>query len=307
MTLDPLSEILDILEIRGVLSGGFAADGSWVTHGKVHVPLKLIAVANGHALLTTNGIDAPISLGPGGVAILNDRSWLKLEGGDGSEARQEILPEEGFSSARLVAADRESDDIVIGGRIELGPAGRTLLLNVLPPVAHVQASTRYATSLHGSLQRLTDEATGHTIGAAFAIRQYGQLLLLEVLRAYAQLSDVPPGMLGVLKDERLRPALERIHQSPGTPWSLHDLAQAASMSRTTFAQHFRKAAGVPPLTYLSQWRMLLAQRALRDGGTQISTLARELGFASESSFSSAFKRTVGESPLRYRQRRTRRS
>jgi AraC-like DNA-binding protein len=61
-------------------------------------------------------------------------------------------------------------------------------------------------------------------------------------------------------------------------------------------------AGVPPLTYLNRWRMLLAQRALRDRDDRIGSLASTLGYASESAFSTAFKREVGESPLRYRHR-----
>jgi AraC-like DNA-binding protein len=70
----------------------------------------------------------------------------------------------------------------------------------------------------------------------------------------------------------------------------------------SFAERFRTVAGVPPLTYLSAWRMLLAQRALRDGEVRVATLAAGLGYASESAFSTAFKREVGESPLRYRTR-----
>jgi hypothetical protein len=60
--------------------------------------------------------------------------------------------------------------------------------------------------------------------------------------------------------------------------------------------------GLPPLRYLNSWRMLLAQRALRDGDVRLGSLAADLGYASESTFSTAFKREVGESPLRYRYR-----
>ncbi|WP_311932360.1 helix-turn-helix domain-containing protein [Microbispora sp. H11081] len=54
--------------------------------------------------------------------------------------------------------------------------------------------------------------------------------------------------------------------------------------------------------YLNRWRVLLAQRALRDEDVRVGSLAAELGYASESAFSTAFKREVGESPLRYRHR-----
>src|SRR5918999_495370 len=89
---------------------------------------------------------------------------------------------------------------------------------------------------------------------------------------------------------------------PGKPWGLQELARAAAMSRTSFAERFRTVAGVPPLTYLNRWRMLLAQRALRDRDVRVGSLAYDLGYGSESAFSTAFKREVGESPLRYRYR-----
>ncbi|SES08271.1 AraC-type DNA-binding protein [Lentzea xinjiangensis] len=145
-----------------------------------------------------------------------------------------------------------------------------------------------------------EEATGNRIGSAFAVRQHCQLLLLEVLRAYVDQTELPAGWLKALTDERLRPALRLMHAEPGKPWGLAELARASSMSRTSFAERFRTVAGMPPLTYLSRWRMLLAQRALRDSDVRIGPLAVELGYSSESAFSTAFKREVGQSPLRYR-------
>jgi AraC-like DNA-binding protein len=100
----------------------------------------------------------------------------------------------------------------------------------------------------------------------------------------------------------LRPALGLMHAEPGRRWGLEELARAAAMSRTSFAERFRTVTGLPPLTCLNRWRMLLAQRALRDGDVRVRSPALELGYASESAFSTAFKREVGESPLRYRYR-----
>lgn len=302
MSADRLSEVLDLMEVRSVLSGGFAARGSWVTRGEIPVPLKFIAAVCGQAQLTTDASEIPVALNPGDVTILNGRSWLQLRGGSGSEPQREILPEEDFSSTRLLAADRKADDVVVGGRIDLTPAGKAMVFNALPPVVHIQSSPHERSLLHESLHNLLDEVVGARPGSAFAIRQHGQLLLLETLRAYAARTDMDPGWLRVLGDDRLRPALDLMHEHPEHAWGLQELAGAAAMSRTTFAQRFREAAGVPPLTYLGRWRMLLAQRALRTRETRIGSLASELGYASESSFSTAFKRTTGESPLRYRRR-----
>lgn len=294
--MDHLSEVFDLVEIRGLLSGGFATRGPWVSRGAVE-GLKLIVMVSGRARLTTDGSD-PLDLEPGDVAILNNRSWLELEGGTGDGPRREIVPDEGFPSTSLMGAVRGTDDVVVGGRVDLNPAGAALLGQALPAVGVVRDSA----NLHGCLHRLFDEVSANRMGSAFAIRQYGQLVLLEVLRAYVDQTELPPGWLRVLTDERLRPALRLMHADPGKPWGLTELARTAAMSRTSFAERFRTVAGTPPLTYLNRWRMLLAQRALRDSEVRVGSLAAELGYGSESAFSTAFKREVGESPMRYRYR-----
>lgn len=300
MVGDQLSEVFDAVEIRGVVSGGFAARGPWVARAPIEDPLKLLAMVYGRSRLRTDGVTEPIEVGPGDVVILNNRSWLEQQGGDGDGPRQEISPEETFT--RLADTDHRTDDVVLGIAVHLNEAGQALMQQALPAVGHVRAAAATAHNLRGHLDRLFDEVSGNRIGSAFAIRQYGQLLLLEVLRAYLEQTDLPPGWLRLLTDERLRPALLLIHTEPGKPWGLQELAHASAMSRTTFAERFRNAAGRPPLAYLNQWRMLLAQRALRDRNIRIGSLAAELGYASESAFSTAFKREIGVSPLHYRNR-----
>ncbi|RIQ14401.1 AraC family transcriptional regulator [Jiangella rhizosphaerae] len=296
MSDDQLSEVLDLVEIRGLVSGGIAVRGPWFSRAELLDRLKFFALVSGRVRLTTD-VGGPIDLEPGDVAILTDRPWLRLEGGTGDGPRREVLPEE---RPALAGADRATDDVLIGCRVDLNPAGRALLMQALPPVAHVRAAAATAGQLRGCLDRLFDEVAGDRMGSAFAIRQYGQLLLLEVLRAYVGQAELPPGWLRALTDERLRPALRLMHTEPGRRWGLEELARAAAMSRTSFAERFRTVAGVPPLTYLGRWRMLLAQRALRDDDVRVGSLAYDLGYASESAFSTAFKREVGESPLRYR-------
>jgi AraC-like DNA-binding protein len=285
---DQLSEVLDLVEIHGVVSGGFAARGRWVARSPCYDAMKLIAMVSGHGRLLTDGLDAAVELCAGDVAILNNRTWLEYEGGpQGDGPRRHISPEENFTG--LTEADRTTDDVVLGTAVSINPAGQELLLQTLPPVGVVRASA--ATPLRALLDQVFDEVAGRRTGSDFAIRQYGQLLFLAVLRAYLDQTD-----------ERLRPALNLIHAEPATPWGLQELAHAAAMSRSAFARHFRTAAGMPPVTYLSRYRMLLAQRALRHSDTRIGTLAADLGYASEAAFSNAFKREIGESPLHYRHR-----
>jgi len=69
------------------------------------------------------------------------------------------------------------------------------------------------------------------------------------------------------------------------------------MSRTAFAVRFRDIMGMPPLTYLTNWRMHLADRDLR-AGASVAEAAAAIGYTSESAFSHAFKRTMGVAPGR---------
>ena len=297
---DQLSDVFDLIEVQGLVSGGFSVRGDWICHFDIHDPLKMIAVVCGHIRVTADGI-GPIDLAPGDVAILNRCSRMVLQGGSGLDAPTELVLDESDTFVRVDGANCSDSDVIIGGHVDVNPIGQALLMQALPPVGHVRASAAEATNLHAILNRLLDEVTGDRVGAAFAIKQQGQLLLLEVLRAYiAQNDQLPPGWLRLLTDDRLRPAVSLMHDQPGKPWRLDELARTSAMSRTSFAERFRVVAGVPPLTYLNNWRMQLARHALRDSDARVGPLAFRLGYTSESAFSNAFKREVGMSPLRYR-------
>jgi transcriptional regulator GlxA family with amidase domain len=155
------------------------------------------------------------------------------------------------------------------------------------------------------LDQLVHERTEELPGASLASAQLAQLIFIQILRAHLEAcgdlaTGSGAGWLRALGDSRIGPALRLMHNDPARSWQLEELARATAMSRTTFVVRFRTVAGVPPLTYLLNWRMRLAQRALRTGNVPVSALALSLGYTSESSFSNAFKRTLGISPKRYR-------
>jgi AraC-like DNA-binding protein len=298
MPTDQLSEVLRLVEARSAITGGFSVAGNWTTRFELALPLKFMAMVQGTAVLRTNGLAAPIELEVGDVVVLNSRRWATLSGGRGDGLAAEFTIAEANT---FVPVDGGADDVLIGGHIDVNAVGAELLIAALPPVVHVRGAAEDAVQLRGLIERLYDEVTADRIGAGFAVTQHAQLLVLAVLRAYiTQADELPAGWLRVLADERLRPAVRVMHAEPGKPWRLEELARASAMSRTSFAERFRAVAGVPPLAYLNAWRMLLAQRALRDAETRVGPLAYELGYTSESAFSNAFKREVGMSPLRYR-------
>src|SRR6202012_2911922 len=165
---------------------------------------------------------------------------------------------------------------------------------------HVRGTSSQAQALRWVLDQLVRERQGAFPGARIASNQLAHLMFIHVLRAHFEAAGLQPaGWLRTLSDRRLAPALQLMHDDPGRAWQLRELAQAAAMSRATFAAYFKVVAGMSPLSYLTKWRMHLAQRALLESRTHVNVLARSLGYASESAFSNAFRRVVGRSPKHF--------
>jgi AraC-like DNA-binding protein len=77
------------------------------------------------------------------------------------------------------------------------------------------------------------------------------------------------------------------------------LAKTAALSRSTFFERFTRNVGVSPMEYLLAWRMAVAKGLLRRHDLGIDEVAERVGYASASTFSTAFSRHVGEPPGRY--------
>ena len=128
-----------------------------------------------------------------------------------------------------------------------------------------------------------------------------EILLVESLRL-TQAPDASPGLLRGLDDARLAQAIRQIHADPGRPWTMAELAREAALSRSAFFDRFTRSVGVPPMEYLLAWRMALAKDMLRHGEIDIAEVAERVGYASASTFSTAFSRHVGQPPGRFSKR-----
>src|SRR5262249_52532371 len=94
---------------------------------------------------------------------------------------------------------------------------------------------------------------------------------------------------------QLSKSLSAMHAKPEYEWSLDALAQIAAMSRSTFAESFRREVGQTPGEYLTQWRITTAQALLRRG-TPLKLVGERVGYGSQTGFIRAFKRALGCRP-----------
>ncbi len=299
MTHDPFSDILKLVSAETVVSGGFCAGGSWALRFPPPDKIKFCVIVKGNCWAWLDG-EAPQLAQTGDVLLISARRGFTLAGDLEAEPVDVMSLASGIVNNTLQLGDG-ADFSQIGGHVQLDPVNGALLADVLPTWIHVRAAAPQASALQWILGQLVRESHGELPGAGLASSQLAQLMLIQVLRAHLDTSGpLAASWLRAVSDKRLAPALRLLHGDPGRAWQLEQLARASAMSRTTFALHFKSVAGVAPLTYLAEWRMRLAERALREENMPVAVLARSLGYTSESAFSNAFKRITGNAPKRYR-------
>jgi AraC-like DNA-binding protein len=80
------------------------------------------------------------------------------------------------------------------------------------------------------------------------------------------------------------------------------LARSASVSPAYFSRSFKAAFGETPHQYLMSRRMERAKALLRSGDLSVTEVCFAVGCTSLGSFSTQFRRFVGDSPTAYRER-----
>ena len=83
--------------------------------------------------------------------------------------------------------------------------------------------------------------------------------------------------------------------------TVEQIADKVGIERTHFTKMFTKRFNLSPMQYILQLRMNEASLLLQHTNYQIIEIAHAVGYQDISSFSKAFKRQVGVSPVRYRQ------
>ena len=57
---------------------------------------------------------------------------------------------------------------------------------------------------------------------------------------------------------------------------------------------------MPPMRYLTNWRMQLAASKLRENRQTIAQISYDVGYESEAAFTRAFRREMGQPPAAWR-------
>ena len=298
MPMDPLSDVLRVLNLQTYSAGGFSLGGDWAIQFNAHSGIKCYALLSGAGWLGVEGT-APVALQAGDCFLLPSGSPFRLAKDLSLEPVPFSLLLAGMWDGGLLVLNGGGDTVVLGGHFAFNGAHADVLLGAMPPVVHLREDADKA-ALRSSLERMRQELREMQPGVGLVAQYIAHTVLVQALRLYlAEGGGGSVGWLFALADPQMAAALAAVHADPGARWSLQALAERARMSRSNFAQKFKAAVGSPPMEYVLRWRMLLASDRLATGAEPVSAIAFSLGYGSESAFSTAFRRVMGCSPRRY--------
>ena len=128
-----------------------------------------------------------------------------------------------------------------------------------------------------------------TVELVTVFRQWWDMLLKVSSEPYAEARRL-----------RLERAQTFIQDNCRQALTLAQVARRAGFSRNYFSRIFKQTFGKGFERYLTEQRLLVAERLLRTSALSVGRISSEAGFASPAHFSAAFRRSRGSSPLAYR-------
>lgn len=176
------------------------------------------------------------------------------------------------------------------------------ILRQLPPLIHVSPGAGPEDEwLASTIRHTVHEASHAKPGARCMLPRLTELMFVEVLRNHmGNMSEDAVGWFAALNDPVAGAALKLLHAAPLQHWDVNGLARHIGVSRSVLATRFRHFLGLPPMHYLTHWRMQLAAQALKTTDQPIKWIAEQAGYESEAAFSRAFKRRFESPPAEWR-------
>jgi AraC-like DNA-binding protein len=302
--MDPLSQLLGGIRAEGAIISDAVLKAPWVVGFDDRAPLTMVTVARGGGtLILADG--SKVDVRAGQTAVVRGSELFRMADTPASLDRPHleywITCFDAESCAQTepppVAEGGEATTLFVGAYRATGRRHERLV-RALPPVLVVDDEADVCAWLDAAGMDLKDRRPGTQ---AFIDRLFDWGLVCTLRAWFDQQGRQAPVWYRGFTDPVVGPALEAVHTAPSQPWTVADLAGEAGVSRALLAKRFNEVMGEPPLTYLTEWRMELAEELLADPDLTVAQVARRVGYADQFGFSNAFKRRKGKSPTAFRE------
>ncbi len=307
--LDTLSDILVRLSVRGTLYFRTAFTHPWGVAVPAFENVARFHFAHrGDCMVRIASTGQTLVLAQGDLVIIPHGAAHDIFGGQaGDEAvlpLDRVLEQSGYTGEGVLIHGGDTDGRetqLICGHFSFAPGARHQIFDQLPAFIHIpnygDTAGRW---MEASLRLMGAEAGRARFGGDLIALKMPEVIFTQALRAFIEREGADHVGLAGFADPYLARALSAFHAAPAKDWSVEGLAREAGLSRTGFAVQFASKMGLPPMQYLTKWRMQIACQELAGERVGIADVAARVGYASESAFSRVFKKEVGMTPAAYR-------
>jgi AraC-like DNA-binding protein len=298
---DVLGDVLETLRFRGTIFFRSRLSAPWGMKLEPTDTPRFHIAMNGSCVIGTGDDKAPVHLKNMDIVILphGDMHWIADQPG------RKLVPSERAGEAcelgNPMFQEGEITNKLICGLVQYEKAMRHPILDALPDIMHF-ADIEAHDPVWMTVQLIDSAMEQAPLSRASIIDRLTEVLFLQLLYRHIARNSHLTGFLSALGDRRVARILELIHHRPETPWTLESLGEKVGMSRATVARQFSKAVGMPPLTYLSNWRMIKAHYLIKHSTRSIDDIADQVGFSGARSLSKAFQRKYRYTPSQLRKR-----
>jgi AraC family transcriptional regulator, activator of mtrCDE len=307
--MDALSRLVSTLDPRGrmdlrcLFGLGFAAPHDAV--GPWRAPFHVVLRGDCELWLPRSG--EQVLLKPGSLVVLPRGAEHVLRTGGSSKRLKKVhlMPGDIVDVKTNLAAASLPDVEILCGEFEFGGRRRSALLEALPEHLVVQFAERPGFGwLEGLIRMMAHEIEQQQPGSAVIVAELSGALFTLAVRAFLETRPRHAGVLGLMRNPRLAPALDAMLEHPAEAWTVESMAHLCNLSRATFAREFDRCAGQSPLALLTSLRMEVASQLLLRGEHDTASTGEAVGYRSEAAFNRAFTRYAGMTPGRFRRSRS---
>lgn len=300
---DPLGEALYLLRLNGSLYCHSDLYAPWgLEMPEMPGDMMFHILLSGQYWISVEGQN-PIHLSKGSLALVTRGQGHTLYSNQGSACKHLFdLPIQKISDRYeyLEYGGSGEKTSLLCGVISMDKLSGRKLIEQLPEVIHLhQHDADNPTWINSIVELISAEAENTMAGGETVMAHLSDIVVIKAIRHWINTAtEAQFGWLGALRDPKLGKALSAIHNQPAESWTVDTLAQTAGMSRSGFAARFKEVVGTSAKQYLTHWRMTMAKSQLGSGSLSLGELSEQLGYQSEAAFSRAYKRIIGESPVR---------
>jgi AraC family transcriptional regulator len=140
----------------------------------------------------------------------------------------------------------------------------------------------------------------NVIGRLYA-DSLAKVIAMQLVRRYSYLKDLQTSR-GGMAPRKLRKAIEFINDNLNQEETvtLGTVAAAVQMSYFHFSRAFKQSMGISPNAYMTEQRIARAKKMLSETDLPIADIALRAGFASQSHFTTTFRKLVWTTPKGFR-------